>query len=142
MFEQRTRAGWGDMDFNAHMANTAYLDKAADTRMLYFAGHGFPMSEFTRLRVGPVVLRDEIDYLREVRLLEELVVTLELAGLNEDGSRFRLRNEFRRSDGAIAARVTTTGGWLDLDARKLVPPPAALLASLQGLARSEDFAAL
>ena len=31
------RAGWGQMDFNAHMANTAYLDLAADTRLVCFA---------------------------------------------------------------------------------------------------------
>jgi acyl-CoA thioester hydrolase len=34
----------GDMDFNRHMRNTAYLDKSADVRMLFFAEHGFPMS--------------------------------------------------------------------------------------------------
>lgn len=26
---------WGDMDFNAHMRNTAYLDISADVRMMY-----------------------------------------------------------------------------------------------------------
>lgn len=39
-------AGWGTMDFNGHMANTAYLDLAADVRMAFFAEHGFPPSEF------------------------------------------------------------------------------------------------
>lgn len=27
MYEQTLHAGWGDMDFNAHMRNTAFLDK-------------------------------------------------------------------------------------------------------------------
>ena len=39
-------AGWGTMDFNSHMANTAYLDMAADVRMAFFEEHGFPVAEF------------------------------------------------------------------------------------------------
>jgi hypothetical protein len=35
-------AGWATMDINGHMANTAYLDLAADVRMAFFAEHGFP----------------------------------------------------------------------------------------------------
>ena len=34
-------AGWGTMDFNGHMGNTAYLNLAADVRMAFFAEHGF-----------------------------------------------------------------------------------------------------
>ena len=53
MFVKRIRAGWGDMDFNAHMRNTAYLDKAADVRLMFFAENAFPIEEFIRLRIGP-----------------------------------------------------------------------------------------
>ncbi|AOE83863.1 thioesterase [Pseudomonas sp. TCU-HL1] len=60
------------MDFNSHMRNTAYLDKSADVRMMYFAHRGFPMSEFRRLRLGPVVMKDEIEYFRECHLLAAL----------------------------------------------------------------------
>ncbi len=132
-------AGWGDMDFNGHMRNTAYLDKAADVRMLFFAEHGFPMSEFVRLRVGPVAMKDEVEYYREVNLLDELTVTLLLAGLSTDGSRFMIRNELFCPDGKPAARVTTTAGWLDLAARKLTVPPPGLLAAIESLAKTPDF---
>ncbi len=142
MYEQTLLAGWGDMDFNGHMRNTAFLDKSGDVRMLYFGAQGFPMAEFIRLRLGPVVLRDEIDYQREFQLLDPVRITLTLAGASEDGSRWRLRNEFHRPDGRLAARVTSSGGWLDLTERRLVAPPPALLASLAGLGRSDDFAML
>ncbi|MFI5297193.1 MAG: thioesterase family protein [Polyangiales bacterium] len=142
MFEQVLFAGWGDMDFNAHMRNTAYLDKAADVRMMFFSEHGFPMSEFLRRKLGPVVMHDGIEYFKEVRLLEALTVTLTLQGLAEDGSRMILGNEFRRADGALAARVTTTAGWLDLSQRKLVAPPPALLAALKTLASESSFQTL
>jgi hypothetical protein len=59
-YQKTFLAGWGDMDFNSHMRNTAYLDKSADTRMVFFSEHGFPMSEFVRLKIGPVIIKDEM----------------------------------------------------------------------------------
>lgn len=142
MYSKTLYAGWADMDFNAHMKNTAYLDKAADVRMMFFAENGFPVAEFSRLGLGPVVMKDEVEYRREVGLLQEITVTLALAGLAPDGSRFLLRNEVFRPDGKLCARVTTAGGWLDHGARKLVVPPAALLAALQSLPQTDDYAPL
>lgn len=138
-FERTFVAGWGDMDFNAHMANTSFLHLCGTVRMMFFAEHGFSMERFYALRMGPVILRDELDYFREMRLLETVRVTLELAGLSEDGKRFRLRNEFFADDGTRAARVTSTGGWMDLDARRLVAPPAEFGELFARMRRSEDF---
>jgi len=135
-------AGWADMDFNSHMRNTAFLDKSADVRMMFFSENGFPMSEFVRLKLGPVVMKDEIEYRREVGLLQEITVTLAIAGLSSDGGRFVMRNEFLRADGTLCAKVTSAVGWLDLSARKLVAPPEALLAALRVLPRTADFTAL
>jgi acyl-CoA thioester hydrolase len=142
MFAKTLFASWADMDFNSHMKNTAFLDKSADVRMMYFAEHGFPVAEFARLKLGPVVMKDDVEYRKEVGLLQEITVTLAIAGLSTDGSRFVLRNEILRPDGTLCARVTSAGGWLDLAARKLVAPPAPLLAALQSLPRTDDFAAL
>jgi acyl-CoA thioester hydrolase len=141
MFQKTLVAGWGDMDFNAHMRNTAYLDKSADVRMMYFAEHGFPMSEFMRLQLGPVVMKDQIEYFRECRLLDEITVTFAMAGLSEDASRMNLQNSFYR-DGVLCARVTSLGGWFDLRERKLTVPPPELAELLRSLARTEDFVVL
>jgi acyl-CoA thioester hydrolase len=142
MFERQLVAGWGDMDINSHMGNTAFLDKSADVRMMFFAEHGFPVEEFVRRRIGPVIQRDELEYFREIHLLEKFSVTLGLAGQADDGSRYLLRNEFRRADGELAARVTSAGGWLDLSARHLIVPPDPLLAAMQVMSRIGDFQAL
>jgi acyl-CoA thioester hydrolase len=114
MYTKKLYAGWADMDFNAHMKNTAYLDKAADVRQKFLMEHGFPVEEFLRQRIGPVVMKDELE----------------------------LRHEIFREDGKLAARVSSAGGWLDLAARKLIAPPPALLAAMNLLERTSDFVVL
>jgi acyl-CoA thioester hydrolase len=142
MYTKTLLAGWSDMDFNSHMRNTAYLDKTADVRQLFLAEHGFPVEAFARLRIGPVIMKDELEYFKEVRLLQEITITYALAGQSLDGSRFLLRHEVFRPDGKLSARVTSAGGWLDLAERKLIVPPPALLAAMNALERTSDFTVL
>ena len=105
-------AGWADMDANAHMANFAYLNKCVDARMGFFKQHGFPVTEFAKRRIGPVVRRDELEYHREIGLLEPITVTLALAGMAPDGSRFRLVNEVLKGDGGLRrASAARAAGW-------------------------------
>ncbi len=138
-FEKTFHVAWAHLDANGHMANTAYLDISVDVRMMYFASRGFPASEFSRLRIGPVVRRDEVDYHREMHLLEPMRVNFTLAGLSDDASRFRIRNEVYREDGQLAARLTSLGGWFDLNIRKLVAPPDSLADALRALDKTDDF---
>jgi len=138
-FSITTFAGWGDMDANAHMANFAYLNKCVDARMGFFKQHGFPVTEFAKRRIGPVLRRDELEYHREVGLHEPITVTLTLAGMADDGSRFRLVNEVLKEDGALAARVRCEGGWMDLAARRLIAPPEDLRAALAAMPHAAGF---
>jgi acyl-CoA thioester hydrolase len=73
------QVSWAHLDANAHMANTAYMNVCIDVRMMFFDSQGFAASEFARLRVGPVVRRDEVDYYRELHLLDPIRVTFLLA---------------------------------------------------------------
>ncbi|HEX6533445.1 MAG TPA: thioesterase family protein [Gemmatimonadaceae bacterium] len=135
-------AGWGTMDFNGHLANTAYLDLAADVRLAFFAEHGFPPGEFRRLALGPVIRKDELEYFREVGLHDTVTVTFAVLAMSADGARFVVENEIWSAAGERAATVRSTGGWLDLRARKLVAPPAALLEALVQAPRSPEFVEL
>ena len=142
MYTKTLYAGWADMDFNSHMKNTAYLDKSADVRQMFLMENGFPMEEFVRLRIGPVVMKDEVEYFSEVGLQQQITVTYALAGHALDGSRFLLRHEIFRPDGKLSARVTSTGGWLNLAERKLMAPPPALLSAMNLLEKTQDFVVL
>jgi len=135
-------AGWRTMDFNGHMANTAYLDLAADVRMAFFAEHGWAPAEFRRIGLGPVVLREELEYFREVNLHETVTVTYAAAAMSKDGARFTLENEIWNASGERAAVVRSTGGWLDLRARRMVTPPPELHAVFLAVPRTPTFTEL
>lgn len=138
-FERTIQIGWGDMDANGHMRNSAYLDAASNVRMIYFMAQGITMAEFARWRIGPIALKDVLEYRRELHLLDEVNVRLESLGRAEDGSRFRLRNSFYRPDGKVAAVLTTDGAWLDLEQRRITRPPDALFKVMQAMPGAADF---
>jgi acyl-CoA thioester hydrolase len=135
-------AGWGTMDFNGHLANSGYLNLAADVRMAFLAEHGFPPGEFRRLALGPVIRKDELEYFREVGLHDTVMVTYAVLAMSANGARFVVENEIWLAAGERAATVRSTGGWLDLRARKLVAPPTALFAALTRAPRAPGFVEL
>lgn len=130
---------WSDLDANVHMRNTGYLDYAAQTRFVYLASQGFTPAEFRNAGIGPVVFSEEIRYLRELRFLEEFSVTIELSGVNAEGSKFILVNRFLKKDGTVSAEVVTRGAWFDLRERKVTVPPQALTDAMLRLPRTEAF---
>lgn len=142
IFEKTFHVGWGNVDLNGHLGNTSYLDLAVDVRMFYFAEHGFPVREFQRRGLGPVALKDEIEYYKEMYMLDKIRITFQSAGLSEDAGRFRIRNEFFREDGKLSARLTTSGGWLSFKTRRLIAPPEELAGAMRSLVKTDDFEAI
>lgn len=135
----RFRVGWGDLDGNNHMANRAFLDRASDTRFFFFAQYGYPIARFASARIGPVILHDELEYRKELRLLDECSVDLEFFGFSPEGTRFDLGNTFRNSTEETVAIVRSKGLWFDLETRKPCTPPPDLDEVQRRLPRGEGF---
>lgn len=130
---------WADCDVNGHMRNTAYSDYAIETRMGYLAEHGFPYAKFEELGFGPVILREETDYMRELRLGETVEVDFTQLGLSPDAGRWKLQHEFWRPGGKQAGRIILSGGWLDLRTRKLIPAPEPLAKELAAVPKAPGW---
>jgi acyl-CoA thioester hydrolase len=107
--------------------------------MHFFSQNGFTVSRFASERFGPVVIRDELVYRKELKLMEEFRVDLEVGGLSRDGVRFRVRNTFRNAAGEVSAIVTSDGVWFDLDSRKPRLPPQDLDNLMRALKHTQDF---
>jgi acyl-CoA thioester hydrolase len=89
-----------------------------------------------------VLLREEIDYLRELRMNETVEVDFRQLGLSADGSRFRLSHHFTKTNGKPAARIVLDGGWMDMRTRRLAPPPEALARAFALAPRAEGWTEL
>ena len=87
-------------------------------------------------------MKDEITYYKEMYMLDKIRITFQSAGLSEDATRFRIRNDFFREDGKLAASLTTDGGWLSFETRKLIIPPKNLADAMRSLVRTDDFEVL
>jgi acyl-CoA thioester hydrolase len=130
---------WTDLDGNRHMRNTAFSEYATHTRFRLLAAHSFTQAKLEALRFGPVILREETRYRREVLFGDTVRVNVRCAGLSVDGSQWRVHQEVVRSDDREAATLTIQGGWINLDSRKSITPPAALAGILKDLPRTRDF---
>lgn len=117
---------WAEMDPNGHMRHSAYADFAADQRVAFLARHGFDLSKFAELRLGPILFREETKFIKEIRLGETIRVDAALTSLSEDGGRWTILHTLYKADGRVAATVTVDGAWLDLAKRKLCLPPPEL----------------
>lgn len=133
---------WSDLDANRHMKNYAYMEYAIQTRFRFFNANNFPPEAFAKNEIGPVVFRDELKYYRELHLLDQIKVDMQLAGLSADDVKFIIRNDIYRPDGELSATVVSDAAWFDLNTRKLTTPPAALAATIRNLPRTADFVEL
>lgn len=138
-FSRRFTIRWADCDVNGHLRNTCYSEYAIEVRMALLSSHGFGLPEFRKHGLGPVLLREEIDYLRECHMGEEVEMDVALVGRSEDDARFKIAHELRKPGGKTAARVVIHGGWLDLATRKLRPPPPEVLAIWSQVARPGEL---
>ena len=130
---------WADLDPNGHMRHTAYMDYAAQARVGFLAADGFTMERFQKLRLRTVLLREQTQYLREVRANQRITVTTEISGLSPNRKHWRIRHRILNQEGELACVINVQGAWLDLVARKIVPAPAELLQAMERAPRTGDY---
>ena len=130
---------WSQIDANQHMRHSAYADFAAQARLVMLSNLGLGIDTLTKYKIGPVMFREELFYLREVHLGERLKVTAEVCKSRADGSRWSIRHEVFRSDGVKAAVIDVDGAWLDIEKRKLATLPQELIDLFDLAPKSEDY---
>lgn len=141
-FRQRVEVRWADLDPNGHVRHSVYYDWAALARIAYLQRQGVGVGWMATNAVGPVLFREEARFLREVRLGDEMDVDFRVAGLSDDGRKWRIRHGITRSGNELVATVELDGAWIDLRARKVRVPPDQLTRALGDLPRTDDFVVL
>lgn len=130
---------WADFDPNNHMRHTAYNDYAAESRVRLFNKYGLSLTEFNKLNIGPVLFREETNFLKEIALGDDITVEVFLKGSSERGERFKFKHKIYRGDGKLAAEIEIFAAWMDLKIRKLTDPPKIIMDVFAQLDKTDDY---
>ena len=130
---------WSDFDPNRHMRHTAYNDYAAEVRVRFFQEHGLSIDEFAKLNLGPILFKEETSFFKEIRIGENITVTMELEGVSKGIERWRFKHQVLNKYGKLSAEIKVYGAWLDLTKRKLAVPPKEFADMFNDLPKSENF---
>ncbi|MBC7449668.1 MAG: thioesterase family protein [Hymenobacteraceae bacterium] len=131
---------WADLDPNGHVRHSVYADIAAQTRVAFLGAAGFGLRQFAQLGLGPILLREDVRYLKEIHLDDVVTVEALVSGLTADGARWHLQHTFTRArDGAVVATVAVEGAWFDLKTRRVASPPPTLAEAMRTAARHASY---
>jgi len=133
---------WSDLDPNQHLANSGYMNFMSATRMKHMVSQGVNYSDLKKWNIGPVVLREEIHYFKEVFPGKPVYVSHEVSGISDDGTFYKVRHNFYNHKGENFARGVMTGTWINLNTRKITPPNTEIIEKLMSKDRCEDFVTL
>ncbi|MBL6279230.1 thioesterase family protein [Micromonospora fiedleri] len=119
--------GADDIGTNGNVRSSKYLDYSIQARWAALADAGLSIKELAAAGLGPVELDVSIKYLRELVLGDQVDVVTRFEYPSPKIVRL-VQSMFRRSDGALAAVVTSVTGLMDIAQRRLVDDAAAAWA--------------
>ena len=122
---------WSDIDANKHLANSAYVEYCAQTRMAFMNTHKMGLKELSRWGIGPVILHERYSFFKEIYADQTVFVSLEIAGMSEDASIYQFIHKFYLPDGTHMATAEATGVWIDMMLRKTTTPTDDILEVMQ-----------
>ncbi len=130
---------WADIDANRHLRHSAYYDYAASARIEILSSAGLTLHKLEELAIGPVLLREEAIFRREIRFEDVIRISTELLKATKDYTRWTIRHEIEKQDGTRAAIINIDGAWIDMNKRKFAAPDAFVMGIFDSLPKSSDF---
>ncbi|MBE1490684.1 acyl-CoA thioesterase [Plantactinospora soyae] len=128
VFQVRIAVRGYELDLQGHVNQAVYLQYAEHARWQCFLAAGLSLEVLLAAGVGPVVLETRIRYLKELRAGDEVDVTCRFVW--GEGKTFQVEQDYTGIDNTPIAQVTSVGGLLDRELRRLVPEPVERLRSL------------
>ena len=139
LFKKTIDVRWADIDANQHLTHTAYATFATHTRVEWMASCGYGMDKLLESGFAAVLLKEQTEYFREIFLGETVTVELYFAGSNENHSRWKFIHKLYNTSYKLSSINTIYGAWININTRKIAPPPAYLLEQLNNLTKVDDF---
>ena len=123
IFELPVQVRWADLDPNFHLRHSAYYDWGAMCRVEFLSKEGLTLQRMQQLQVGPIILREECIFRREIRMGDPVTVDLKLVKAKKDFSRFTIEHTIKKDPATVAAMLTVDIAWMNGLTRKLAVLP-------------------
>jgi thioesterase-3 len=117
-----------DIDVIGHVNNAKYLEYMEWARFDWMFQQGFTLEELKRRQIMPVVVSIQINYRKELRMLEQVQVRTSVVKIGEKS--FVIRQELYNQQDERAADADVTMVMIDTVARRSVPLPDDLARAL------------
>lgn len=130
---------WSDLDPNFHVKHSSYYDFGAYCRMYFFTETGTTTQLLLEHKVGPILLREECVFKRELHFGDKVTINLKIKKATHDYSRWTLVHEIYKNGDKLSAIITVDGAWLDTAHRKLIAAPTFARKTIENLEFTPDF---
>ena len=109
------------LDTFGHVNNATYLELYEEARWDLITAGGWGLSEIKKREIGPVVTSLNIQYKREIKNREEIVIETIFDGFR-NSKILTLKQQMVNSDGVVANTMSIEAGLFDLKNRRLLDP--------------------
>ena len=130
---------WGDIDANGHLGNASYIEFMSHTRMSFFADQDLDLSQMRDFGLGPIALYEHVYYFKEIKLSDEIRVSLEIVGMTEDARFIKMEHNFYNQDGINLAFSEILFSWIDLETRRLGRLSSEMQSKIQSFPKADRF---
>jgi acyl-CoA thioester hydrolase len=131
---------WSDFDPNYHVRHTSYYDWGALSRVEFFASQNMSLEKMISGGFGPVLLREECVFRREIKQGDQVFINIELLKAKKDFSRWSIQHFIKKTDDTVAAIITIDGGFIDHRIRKLTIPSPEVMEAFNQMPKADAFA--
>ncbi len=138
-FSMPLQVRWADIDANNHLRHSVYYDWGAACRIAFLNQQGLTMERMHQLHFGPVLLREECVFRKEVRLQDSVSINLEIVWARKDFTRWSIRHQITKKTDIPCAIITVEGAWIDTLKRKLAGPLPEAIEVFSQMPISRDF---
>jgi thioesterase-3 len=120
-----------DVDMIGHVNNAKYLEYMEWARFDWIANTGFTLEELQRRQILPVVVNININYRKELKMLERIKIVSTLVRWGEKS--FVVRHELFNQKGELSSDADVTMVMIDAKARRAIPLPDDLVRAFAGI---------
>ena len=130
---------WSDLDPNFHLRHSVYYDYGAMCRVHFLNAHALDAAAMQRLKIGPILFREEALFKKEIRSEDKVHITLKLLKAKKDFSRWSIQHQLIKNEDILSAIITVDGAWINIVERKLTHPPEEVFTAFNSMPKGDNF---